>query len=211
MRLRKIAILISIVATYHVSGCIQDKSPEVGGLNRSLYSGQHEQFDRVNTRSDSRKARPLLACWWLMSEQLRFLIMDDGTVFFRSRQDDQASPLKRRRLPEKELHAFRTNLDGMSVADLPSYELLHLHVDANRMKMLVSHKSMEFILSYDGFRAGGKHLRLVNQWAKLDELAAGTQVGDATLCSKEVQIPAELLNAEPGPSADTSKPWQTIE
>jgi hypothetical protein len=117
----------------------------------------------------------------------------------------------RRRLSKNELHAFRTNLDGMSVADLPSYELLHLHTDANRMKMLVSEKSMEFILSYDGFRAGGKHLRLVNQWAQLDELAAGTQIGDATLCSKEVQIPAELLNAEPGPSAETSIPWKTIE
>jgi hypothetical protein len=146
-----------------------------------------------------------------MSEQLRFLIMDDGTVFFRSRQDDQASPLMRRRLSKNELRAFRTNLDGISVADLPSYELLHLHTDAHRMKMLVSHKSMEFILAYDGFRAGGRHLRLVNQWAQLDELAAGTQVGDAALCSNEVQIPAELLNAEPGPSAETSIPWETTE
>jgi hypothetical protein len=51
----------------------------------------------------------------------------------------------------------------------------------------------------------------VNQWAQLDELAAGTQVGDAALCSNEVQIPAELLNAEPGPSAETSIPWETTE
>jgi hypothetical protein len=212
MRLHKVVLLISIMmATCNLSGCVQDKSPEVGGLNRSLNSNQHEEFDRVATRSDSGKARPLLACWWLMSEQLRFLIMDDGTVVFRSRQDDQASPLMRRRLSRNDLREFRTNLDGMSVADLPSYEVLHIHTEANQMKMLVAHKSMEFILSFDGFRAGGKHLRLVNQWAQLDELAAGTQVGDAKLCSKEVQIPAELLNAEPGPSADTSIPWKTIE
>ena len=211
MRLQKIAVLISIMATYNLSGCIQDKSSEVSGLNRSLNSDRREEFDRGATSSDSAKARPLLACWWLNSEQLRFLIMDDGTVVFRSRQDDQASPLMRRRLSSNDLREFRMNLDGMSVADLPSYEVLHIHTDDHQMKMLVAHKSMKFILSYDGFRSGGEHLRLVNQWAQLDELAAETQVGDAALCSREVHIPAEVLIAEPGPSADTSIPWKTIE
>ena len=117
----------------------------------------------------------------------------------------------RRRLTKNELRALRTKLDEMSVADLPSYEVLHIHTDDHQMKMLVAHKSMEFILSYDGFRSGGRHLRLVNQWAQLEELAAQTQVGDAKLCPKEIQIPEELQKAEPGPSADMAIPWRILE
>ncbi len=199
------------MATCPLLGCIKGNSPEGVELSSALNSNHYEGFDRVASTSESRESSPLLACWWVMSEQLRFLVMDDGTVFFRSRKDDQASPLMRRRLTKNELHALRTNLDEMSVADLPSYELYHLHTDGHQMKMLVSHKSKEFILSYDGFSAGGKYLRLENQWTHVEELAAQTQAGDAQLCSKEVQIPAKLQNAEPGPSADMAIPWRIME